>query len=216
MSTKILLVDDHKIMRDGIKAIITGSSDYQVVSEASDGVEALDYLADHTVDIVVIDINMPNLDGVGCTKAIKEKNAKTKVLAMSMYVDEQHIVNMLKAGANGYISKDAGRKVLLEALDTINEGEAYHGKEITNVIMSEFSKTKEEKMKENPIDFLTARELDVLKLIVEEKSNYEIADELHISIRTVDAHRRNLLQKTGVKNAVGLTKFALKHGIERI
>ncbi|SMD39075.1 two component transcriptional regulator, LuxR family [Reichenbachiella faecimaris] len=213
MSVKILLVDDHKIMRDGIKAIITESPEYSVVAEASDGVEALDYLADHEVDIVVIDINMPNLDGVECTKAIKNKNANTKVLAMSMYVDEQHIVNMLKAGANGYISKDAGRLVLLEALDTIRKGEAYHGKEITTVIMSEFSKTKEEKMRENPLSFLTSREIDVLKLIVEERSNYEIAETLHISIRTVDAHRRNLLQKTGVKNAVGLTKFALKNGI---
>ncbi|MEP2023764.1 MAG: response regulator transcription factor [Reichenbachiella sp.] len=213
MNTKILLVDDHKIMRDGIKAIITESPDYKVVAEASDGVEALEYLANNKVDIVVIDINMPNLDGVACTKAIKSNNESTLVLAMSMYVDEQHIVNMLKAGANGYISKDAGKKVLLEALDTIRKGEAYHGKEITKVIMSEFSKTKEEKMKENPLDFLTSRELDVLKLIVEEKSNYEIAEQLHISIRTVDAHRRNLLQKTGVKNAVGLTKFALKHGI---
>lgn len=213
MSVNILLVDDHKIMRDGIKAIITESGEYTVVAEASDGVEALDYLAENDVDIIVIDINMPNLDGVECTKAIKRRNAATKVLAMSMYVDEQHIVNMLKAGANGYISKDAGKQVLLEALETINEGEAYHGAEITKVIMSEFSKTKEEKMRENPVSFLTSRERDVLKLIVEEKSNYEIADELHISIRTVDAHRRNLLQKTGVKNAVGLTKFALKHGI---
>lgn len=214
MSVDILLVDDHKIMRDGIKAIITASPNYQVVAEASDGLEALDYLNNHKVDIVVIDINMPKLDGVACTKAIKEKNSETKVLAMSMYVDEQHIVNMLQAGANGYISKDAGKQVLLEALETLCRGESYHGKEITKVIMSEFSKTKEEKMKENPIGYLTSRELDVLKLIIEEKSNYEIADELHISIRTVDAHRRNLLQKTGVKNAVGLTKFALKHGIE--
>lgn len=213
MSNKILLVDDHKIMRDGIKAIITESKDYKVVAEASDGVEALDYLEKNKVDIVVIDINMPNLDGVECTKAIKSKNSNIKVLAMSMYVDEQHIVNMLKAGANGYISKDAGKQVLLEALDTVSKGEAYHGKEITKVIMSEFSKTKEEKMKDNPLGFLTSRELDVLRLIVEEKSNYEIAEELHISIRTVDAHRRNLLQKTGVKNAVGLTKFAIKHGI---
>jgi len=213
MSVNILLVDDHKIMRDGIKAIITESSDYHVVAEASDGIEALEYLKDNEVDIVVIDINMPNLDGVECTKAIKKNNAETKVLAMSMYVDEQHILNMLQAGANGYISKDAGRQVLLEALDSIQKGETYHGKEITKVIMDGFSKTKDEKMKDNPIDYLTSRELDVLKLIVEEKSNYEIADELHISIRTVDAHRRNLLQKTGVKNAVGLTKFALKHSI---
>ncbi|MEO9966537.1 MAG: response regulator transcription factor [Reichenbachiella sp.] len=213
MSVRILLVDDHKIMRDGIKAIITESTEYEVVAEASDGVEALEYLDSNKVDIVVVDINMPNLDGVECTKAIKNKDYDTKVLAMSMYVDEQHIVNMLKAGANGYISKDAGRLVLLEALDTIRKGEAYHGAEITKVIMSEFSKSKEEKIRANPIGFLTSRELDVLKLIVEEKSNYEIADELHISIRTVDAHRRNLLQKTGVKNAVGLTKFAIKHGI---
>lgn len=213
MSVKILLVDDHKIMRDGIKAIITKSGEYDVVAEASDGVEALDYLTDHEVDIVVIDINMPNLDGVECTRAIKGRNRQTKVLAMSMYVDEQHIVNMLKAGANGYISKDAGKLVLMDALDAIRRGESYHGTEITKVIMSEFSKTKEEKMKEDPFSFLTSREIDVLRLIVEEKSNYEIADELHISIRTVDAHRRNLLQKTGVKNAVGLTKFAIKHGL---
>lgn len=211
MSKKILLVDDHQIMRDGIKAIIDSSDEYEVVCEASDGVEALDILNERDVDVVVIDVNMPNLDGVECTKSIKKLKPDIKVLAMSMYVDEQHIVKMLKAGAIGYISKDAGKAVLLKALSAVSNGDSYHGEQITKVIMSQFSKTKEEKMKESPEQYLSQREIVVLKLIVAEKSNVEIAKELFISIRTVDAHRRNLLHKIGAKNAVGLTKFALKH-----
>lgn len=213
MKQKILLVDDHQMMRDGIRAIVGSSFEFKIVAEASDGEEALNYLKNNTVDLVVLDINMPNMDGVACAKSIKANCPRTKILAISMYVDDLHVMKMHEAGANGYISKDAGKKVFIEAMQAISRGESYHSKEVKQIILSHFVKTKAERMKDNPYHFLTSRELVILKLIVEEKSNIQIAEELSISIRTVDSHRRNIIKKTGASGAVGLTKFALKHGI---
>lgn len=210
---KILLADDHKILRDGIKAIILELPDYEIVGEASDGEEVLKIAKKKKVDVAVLDINMPKVDGIECTTALRDQHRNIKILAMSMHSDETHIAKMLSAGASGYISKDSGKKVFLEALAAVANGEQYFSQQVTQIVMSELTKTKEEKIRENPKKYLTKRELDVLKLIVEEKSNSEIADELFISIRTVDAHRRNLLQKLDVKNVVGLIKFAINNGI---
>lgn len=210
---RILLADDHKILRDGIKAIILELPDYEIVGEASDGEEVLKIAKKRKIDVAVVDINMPKLDGIQCTKALKDQHRDIKILAISMHSDEAHIAQMLTAGASGYISKDSGKKVFLEALASVANGEQYFSQQVTQIVMAELTKTKEEKIKENPRKYLTKRELDVLKLIVEEKSNSEIADELFISIRTVDAHRRNLLQKLDVKNVVGLIKFALNNNI---
>jgi DNA-binding NarL/FixJ family response regulator len=200
-------------MRDGIRAIIDNSSKYNIVGEAADGNEALEFIRTHHVDLVVIDINMPNMDGVTCTKAIKKSQAEIKVLAVSMHLDDLHVMKMHQAGANGYISKDVGMTVFLEAIEAIESGKSYHTPEIKEVILSHFTKSTQERSKNNPLEFLTKREIVILKLIVEEMSNVQIADKLCVSVRTVDSHRRNLLRKVGVGGAVGLTKFAIKHGI---
>ena len=135
MKLKILLVDDHQMMRDGIRAIVASTFKFKIASEASDGIMALKYLETNKVDLVVLDINMPNMDGVACAKSIKELNPNAKILAVSMYVDDLHVMKMHEAGANGYISKDAGKKVFLEAMEAICRGESYHSKEVKQIII---------------------------------------------------------------------------------
>ena len=214
---KVLLVDDHKIIRDGIRALLKGVDHVKIVAEANDGQEAIDTLnKSNHIDIVLMDITMPNLDGIEATKILVKKFPQIKVMALTMHDDDAHIINMLKAGAVGYIFKTIGKSELTQAIKTISEGESYFAKEASKKIMEHFMQKKQGARIENPsnlLEHLTNREKEVLKLIAEEYTNPEIADKLFLSARTVDTHRRNLLQKLQVKNTAGLVKIALKSGL---
>lgn len=204
---KILVVDDHKMIRDGIKSMLQEEKEYLIVGEASNGKQALDILEDIDIDVVIMDINMPEMNGVECTTEIKKNYPNTKVLALTMHDEELYLVKMMEAGAVGYILKDLGKDELLKAIKEIANGKSYFSPEITISVIKELtSPSKQYEQCNNP---LTSRELEVLELIVQEFSNHEIAHKLSISIRTVDAHRRNLLEKTDSKNTAGLVKFAL-------
>lgn len=206
---KILIVDDHKIIRDGIKSMLQNETDYVVVDEASNGKEALQILENTEVDIVIMDINMPEMNGVECTTEITKNYPQIKVLALTMHDEELYLVKMMEAGAVGYILKDLGKDELLKALKEIVTGKRYFSPEITISVIRELTApSKKSSLIENP---LTIRELEILELICQELTNLEIADQLSISIRTVDAHRRNLLEKTGSKNTAGLVKYAFNH-----
>lgn len=209
---KILLVDDHDVVRTGIKALLHGEDNLEVVGEANNGKSALEFLDNQEVDLIVMDINMPIMDGVQCTVELKKKFPDMKVLALTMLSEEQHIRQMLKAGASGYILKNSGQQELLKAISSILGGQHYFSKEATQAIMMDMvnDEPKENKIKYDNI-YLTDREKDVLKLIVKEFTNQEIADKLFISVRTVDAHRRNLLQKIGARNAAGLAIYAMSN-----
>lgn len=211
-NVKILLADDHKIVRDGIKLMLEPQAGIDVVDEAENGEKALEILKDQIVDIVVMDINMPIMDGITATKKIKEKYPDVKVLALTMSNDDLHIRQMIQAGASGYIMKSAGRKELKDAIDAIMEGKHYFSDEATESIMMDLVKGKGKSTAPDPIH-ITDRELEILELIVQEHTNQEIAEKLFISSRTVDAHRRNLLQKTGARNTAGLVKYAFQHNL---
>ncbi len=211
-NVKILLADDHKIVRDGIKLMLEPQAGIDVVDEAENGEEALAKLKDLVVDIVVMDINMPKVDGITATKKIKEEYPDVKVLALTMSNDDLHIRQMIQAGASGYIMKSAGRKELKEAIDAIMEGKHYFSDEATESIMMDLVKGKGKSTAPDPIH-ITDREREILELIVQEHTNQEIAEKLYISSRTVDAHRRNLLQKTGARNTAGLVKYAFQHNL---
>jgi len=211
-NVKILLADDHKIVRDGIKLMLEPQAGIDVVDEAENGEKALDILRDQFVDIVVMDINMPVMDGITATKKIKEKFPDVKVLALTMSNDDLHIRQMIQAGASGYIMKSAGRQELKEAINAIMEGKHYFSDEATESIMMDLVKGKGKSTDPDPIH-ITDRELEILELIVQEHTNQEIAEKLFISSRTVDAHRRNLLQKTGARNTAGLVKYAFQHNL---
>lgn len=209
---KILLADDHKIVRDGIKLMLEPQAGIDVVTEAEDGAEVLKKLEEHVVDLVVMDINMPEKDGVTATREVKEKYPDMKVLALTMSNDDLHIRQMIQAGASGYVMKSAGRNELKDAIQAIMDGRHYFSDEATQSIMMDLVKGKGKSSSPDPIH-ITDRELEILELIVREFTNQEIAEKLYISSRTVDAHRRNLLQKTGARNTAGLVKYAFQHNL---
>ncbi len=209
---KILLADDHKIVRDGIKLMLESQPGIEVVAEVSNGKEALEILNDTLIDLVVMDINMPEMDGITATKEIKEKYNNIKVLALTMSNDDLHIRQMIQAGASGYIMKSAGRNELKDAIMTIVNGKHYFSDEATHSIMMDLVKGKG-KSSSSDLVHITDRELEILELIIKEFTNQEIAEKLFISSRTVDAHRRNLLQKTGARNTAGLVKYAFQNNI---
>lgn len=211
MKINVLIADDHKMIRDGFKSILNESNLYHVVAEASNGHEALKCIREQTIKLVLMDIKMPNMDGLECSRKIKKSNPNTKILILSMYHDPHMIAQMRKIGVDGYLSKGEGKADLLDALASIVQGKPYYEKLSRYSIPSSNSYQYEKKENEqNLIYHLTKRELQVLKLIVAERSNKEIANQLSVSIRTIDGHRRNLLKKTGAKNTAGVVKFGLE------
>ena len=206
--TKILIVDDHKIVRDGIKSLLDGEKDFVIIGEASDGKEAISFLEDKNPTLIIMDINMPNMDGIEATRMIKAGFPSIKVLALTMVADSHKIRSMIEAGASGYILKSSNKEDLLTALQNVIKGQVHFSDEATKAILEEMINPN---LKKSVGFEITDREKDVLKLIVDEYTNQEIAEKLFISVRTVDAHRRNLLQKIGAKNTAGLVKFAIEN-----
>lgn len=210
----ILLVDDHKIIRDGLKLYFEGNEKYVVADEASTAKEALKLLESNEYDLVITDISMPEMDGIRFTQELRTFKPDQKVMALTMISENQHIKHMLSAGVNGYILKNADKSEIFKAIDTILNDENYFSSEVTKIIMDNMTGKKKPTKQRLSIETpLTRREKEVLELIVKEYSNQEIADELFISVRTVDAHKRNLLEKTGCKNIAGLVVYAIEHNI---
>ncbi len=209
---KILLVDDHKIILEGLKLYFHELDDLVVAGEASNGREAWELLESNQYDIVITDISMPQLDGIGLMEKIVEKYTDQKVLALSSLVDVGSINKMIALGAKGYVPKSVEVEEMLHAVREILAGNTYFSKEIYDVIVNHMAriKPKERLTVESTI---SEREKEVLRLIVQEYSNQEIADKLFISIRTVETHKRNLLEKTGCKNIAGLVMYAVERHI---
>ena len=211
---KVLLVDDHKIVRDGIKVLLQDEIDIEVIGEAENGKHALEKLTELTPDIMIVDINMPVMNGIECSRVVAKTYPSVKILALTMLNEQEHIKNMIAAGAGGYILKTSGKGELLDAIKTVISGENYFSDEVKNIIMMNMVKKKSyvSKISGERIP-ITSREKDVLGYIVKEFTNQEIADKLFISVRTVDAHRRNLLEKTGSRNTAGLVKYAIESNL---
>ncbi len=211
---KILLVDDHKIVRDGIKVLLQDATDIEVVGEAENGKHALEKLTEFTPDLMMIDINMPVMNGIECSREVVKKYPSVKILALTMLNEQEHIKNMIAVGAGGYVLKTSGLEELVKAIKTVSSGENYFSDEVKNIIMMNMvkKKTHVSKISGERIP-LTSRERDVLEYIVKEFTNQEIAEKLFISVRTVDAHRRNLLEKTGSRNTAGLVKYAIENNL---
>lgn len=207
---KIIIVDDHKIVRHGIKSLIQEEKNFNIIGEAENGLEAIELVEEISPDVVIMDVNMPILDGIESTFRIKKKHFNVKILALTMATEDQHIRKMIEAGASGYILKTSSKEELTKAINTIHEGHHYFSEEATKTILSDMVNPVLRKKAGDLNIQITEREKDVLRLIVDEYTNQEIADKLFISVRTVDAHRRNLLQKIGAKNTAGLVKFAIE------
>ena len=215
MNIKTAIADDHKIVREGIKAMLGGEPWIEIVGEASDGEEMLELLERKKVDVVLLDIDMPCMDGICCAKVIRKFWPQTRILFVSMHESEKFIINAFRAGADGYISKDSGKSEIINAVRTLAEGNSYFSKEVSQKIYTHLNRPPERRapsdMREKPQ--LTAREAQVLALIAKEYTNQEIADKLFISPHTVVSHRRNLLQKLQAKNSAGLVHHAARFGL---
>ncbi len=205
---QILLVDDHKLFLDGLQTIINKSEKYEVVNTALNGIDAIDFLNNNKVNIVVADINMPNMSGTELTRVIKNNWPETKVLILSMYNDREIINKIIMAEAEGYILKNSGKQELTTALDKICGGGTYFSNEVINII-SQDQKHNNIEPGDDDVKRLTSRETEILKLVCQELSTTEIAKELSISPLTVETHRKNILRKTKKKTIVGLIKFAI-------
>lgn len=212
MKFTLLLVDDHKMIRDGIKSHLAASN-FEVVGEAENGQEGLDFLDQNKVDVVMTDILMPVMNGIEMTKAIKDKFPDQYVIALSMMGESQHIKQMLAVGVSGYLLKNCGEEEIHKALEKVVQGETYYSPEVTQIILDNMRGVRKKPSSMTLQTSLTTREKEVLSLILKERTNQEIADELFISIRTVDAHKRNLLEKTGSRNVAGLVLHALENNL---
>lgn len=212
---KIMLVDDHQIVRDGIKALLESLENVQVIGEASNAKELLEKLKNCKPDIIVTDISMPDISGIELTKIIKEKEefSGIKVLILSMFTNEDFIFNAIKAGANGYLPKNTTRRELFEAVNTIYNGDEYFSESISNIILKSYVKKAQNEELTEKKESLSVRETEILKHFAQGLSNQEIADKLFISIRTVESHKNHIMQKLELKSTVDLIKFAIKNKI---
>ena len=213
---KVHIADDHKILIEGIVAVINTESDIEIEGFSLTGKEVIDWAEDHYADILILDINMPIYDGIEVLKFFKIKKINQKVIILSSYEDVKLVQEMINLGANGFLSKDSAGQHIVEAIRTVHEGEQYFSDTIKNNLLKLYT-GKNVRPGQRPqstiANSLTDRETEVLKLISQEYSSPEIAQILNISQSTVDTYRKSLLKKTNVKNAVGLAMYAVKNKI---
>lgn len=203
---RLVITDDHPVIRDGIKTILENEKDIELVACAGDGNELMALLETMAVDVILMDINMPGMNGIEATKTVRSKYPDIKVVSFSQYDEKRFVKQLLKNGANGYLLKNAGAHEMVEAIKMVYQGGMYLSKDLPNVF-GEKSKPHSNYL----FPDLSKRELDVLREICQEKSTNEIAESLFISHNTVETHRANLLLKVGVKNTAGLVKWAIEN-----
>ena len=215
MNIKVLLVDDHKLMLDGMRALLSRTPDIEVVAEADTGMDGIEKAAEFCPDIVIMDINMPEMTGIEATQSILRKNPGIKILALSKFIDRLNIVDALKAGVKGYISKDCNAEELLEAIHVVASGNDYLGGKITELITHEyFNNISGNEAKSQVI--LSSRELEVLGYIADGKNTKNIASTLGVSIKTIEIHRINIMKKLDLHSVAELTKYAVRSGLTTI
>ncbi len=215
MGTRILLADDHRIVREGIRALLLEETNLLVVGEAETGREAVELARKLKPDVVVMDIAMPDLNGMDATRQIMTACPSTRVIALSMYSDKRFVREMLLAGAAGYLRKGCQFDELVEAIQTVVVGETYLAPEIASAVTADYVEYISHGAP-SAISSLTSREREVLQLLAEGKRAKQIADLLHVSDRTVSTHRRHIMKKLGVDSLAGLIKFAVREGITSV
>jgi len=215
MTINILLVDDHKLMREGIRFMLEQETDLSVIGEASNGREALELCSELHPNIIVMDINMPDMNGTEATRRIRKDFSNTRIVALSMHSDKYIVMQMLKAGASGYLLKDCSGQDIVTAIRSVHEGKSFLSPEITGVVIENYVQQTSLEAAEEPAK-LTTKEREVLQLIAEGFTSKEIASHLNIAAKTVDNHRVNVMDKLGIRSVAELTKFAIRHGITHL
>jgi len=210
---RILLADDHTLIRRGLRLLIEQQPELSVVGEAEDGRQAVSQAAQLKPDVAVLDIGMPNLNGIEAAKQISESDTKTSIVILSMYSDETYILRALKAGARGYLLKDSAEADLVRAIKSVAEGKSFFSPTVSRVLLDDYVQKLKRTGGENSYDLLTAREREVLQLVAEGKSNKEVADLLNLSVYTVETHRSNIMEKLNLKGVPELILYAVRKGI---
>ncbi|AAZ27005.1 MULTISPECIES: response regulator [Colwellia] len=204
---KVLLVDDHPLFREGLKHRLSLDDCIEVVGEAENGKQALELIKSLDFDIVLMDINMPEMDGMYVLELIKEQDLDCKVLMLSMHDNKEYILGAMRHGADGYILKDVPGAELIEAIKKVISGKHYFSSEVTEILSKELAGEQR--------GIVTRREQLVLRLISQGLNNKRIAQELNVSVRTVETHKRNIKQKLGIDSTVGLMRYAIDYGLDR-
>jgi two-component system response regulator NreC len=205
---RILLADDHAVVRQGFKMILAAQADMEIVGEAGNGREALDLAGQLQPDLVVMDVAMPELNGIEATRRLADLSPRTRVLALSMHKDSVYVREILRAGARGYLLKDAISSDLLAAVRAVARGEGYLSPGVSDAVLNDYRRHVTD-----PIDLLSSREREVLQMIAEGKTNKEIATVLNLSVYTVDAHRGRIMEKLNLHSVNELVRFAVRSGL---
>lgn len=211
MPIQILLTDDHQLMREGIKLILQGREDLEVVGEAANGREAVDFVKNQHVDIVLLDLNMPEMNGIEACKEIKKIRPEARVIILSMISESRMVQNLMKYGASGYLLKNSGQDEIIQAIQEVHAGKHHFDQEIIAMMLYPDQQKRVKDQGLHPS--LSRREKEILQLIIDEHTTAEIAEKLFISFGTAESHRRNMISKLGVRNTAGLVSAAYKYGL---
>jgi len=207
---KLLIADDHNILREGIVSLLQPEEAFEVCGTVANGYEVIEFVGKHNIDVCLLDINMPGLDGLDTARWLKEKKPAVKIIMLTTYNDPEIISELVHIGVSGYLLKNSDKQELAEAIHRVMKGRHYFSAEVEDIILKGLSEKK------TPgVIMLTDREQEVIKLLAKEYTNEKIASELHISYRTVETHRKNIMQKTKSHNLAGLLKFAYNKGLVR-
>jgi DNA-binding NarL/FixJ family response regulator len=210
---RILLADDHAVVRDGLRALIEKQPDMAVVAEAGDGRECVRLAEEQSPDVVMMDIAMPNMNGMEATRRILAANPRCAVVILSMHQDESYVLGSLKAGAKGYLLKDSPRTEVVEAIRAGSQGRPFLTRKIGRILQEDYISRMQRRGVEDSYDLLTDREREVLQLVAEGKTNKEVANDLNISLTTVETHRTHILQKLNLHSVPELILYAVRKGI---
>lgn len=210
---RILLADDHTVMRRGLRLLLESRSEFAVVGEASNGRQAVEQAEATKPDIAVLDIAMPSLSGIEAAQRINAALPETAIVMLSMHSDESYVLRALKAGAKGYLLKDSAEADLIDAIKSVHQGKTFFSPEVTRILMEDYVREIRARGAEDSYDLLTPREREILQLLVELKSNKDIAQALNLSLYTVETHRRNLQEKLNLHSFAELILYAVRKGV---
>jgi len=215
MKTKVLIADDHEVVRDGLKNILHSSGTMVVIGEANDGNEAIGLYEELRPDVVIMDISMPNMNGIEATRKITERFPEARILILTMHDNQEYLNQVIRSGAHGFVLKNTDRNELLDAVRTVATGDKFFSKDISKMMIENYIRAAQENERPSPNKEipLTKREIEILKQIAEGHSNQEIANLLFISYNTVDTHRKNIMHKLSIKNTAGLVRYAIEKGL---
>jgi two-component system response regulator NreC len=211
--TRILLADDHTVIRAGIKLLLEGQPEWHVVGEASDGREALNALEEARPDLIVMDLAMPNLNGMEATRQILASHPDISIVVLSMHSDEGYVLRALKAGARGYVLKDSTETDLIEAVKAVRAGKSYFSPAVSRLLVEDYTRQLRGRNLEDTYELLTNREREILQLAAEGKSNKEIAGLLNLSVYTIETHRKNIMEKLNLHSLPELILYAVRKGV---